>query len=134
VGELKDAGLKVTAEEQESDQPKGRVMSQSPPGGSTVDRGSRVTITVSKGQPQVAVPNVIGQNEENARAALEDAGFKVKVTKKESADQPDGTVLSQRPASGDRPKGSTVTIVVASTPPADGTPQGTGISNGQGSP
>jgi serine/threonine-protein kinase len=100
------------------------VLSQSPPGGSTVDRGSRVTITVSKGVSKVPVPSVVGQTEDEARATLGSEGFKVKVKQRESADDPEGTVIEQSPASGDQPKGSTVTIVVATAPPADGTPQG----------
>ena len=132
VGALQDAGLKVTAEESESDQPKGRVLSQSPAGGTTVDRGSRVTINVSKGRPDVAVPNVVGQSEDEARAALEADGFKVNVTQRESADDPEGTVISQRPASGERPRGSTITIVVATAPPEEAPPEGEGLSNEQG--
>jgi serine/threonine-protein kinase len=132
VGALKDAGLKVTAEEQDSDQPKGRVLSQSPTGGTTVDKGSRVTITVSKGPPEVSVPNVVGEQEDAARSDLEGAGFKVKVVQRETPDGQEGTVLDQRPGAGtDQKKGSTVTIVVATAPPADGTPQGQGLSNGQ---
>jgi serine/threonine-protein kinase len=79
----------------------------------------------------VSVPNVVGEPEDMARGDLEAAGFKVKVVQRESADKSPGTVLDQRPGAGtDQKKGSTVTIVVATAPPADGTPQGGGISNG----
>ncbi|MEA2405624.1 MAG: eukaryotic-like serine/threonine-protein kinase [Thermoleophilaceae bacterium] len=135
VAALQDAGLKVTAEEQESAQPKGRVISQSPTGGTTVDRGSRVTITVSQGQPKVSVPDVRGETEDMARSDLIAAGFKVKVVHRESADQPAGQVFEQRPGGNtDQPKGSTVTILVATAPPANGTPPGTTPPTGTATP
>jgi beta-lactam-binding protein with PASTA domain len=119
-GTLEDLGLNVTTDLQTSDTPKGKVFAQSPGGNTTVDKGSRVTITVSKGPEQVDVPNVVGQAKADARATLTDAGFKVKVVEQESADQPEGNVLRQSPASGKRDKGSPVTIFVAKAPPGTG--------------
>jgi serine/threonine-protein kinase len=118
---LQDSGLNVTAELATSDSPKGEVIDQSPPGGTTVNKGSRVTITVSKGPEKVQVPDVVGQLETDARATLTDAGFKVKVVDQESADRPEGTVLRQSPPSGGKQdKGSTVTIFVAVAPAGTG--------------
>src|SRR5204862_4509954 len=48
-GALEDAGFKVTVEKQESDKPKDQVIAQNPGGGLSVNKGSRVTITISKG-------------------------------------------------------------------------------------
>jgi serine/threonine-protein kinase len=97
------------------------VTAQSPGGGTTVDKGSRVTLTVSKGPEKVVVPDVVGQSRADARATLTDAGFKVKVVEEESADQPEDTVLRQSPASGGKAdKGSAVTIFVAVAPPGTG--------------
>jgi serine/threonine-protein kinase len=50
VTELRDAGFAVTVAEQETDLPGqvGRVLSQSPSGGTRVERGSEVTITVGR--------------------------------------------------------------------------------------
>ena len=53
-------GLKVSVREESSDQPKDDVVSQDPAGGTQVDSGSRVTITVSTGPEQVEVPDVTG--------------------------------------------------------------------------
>jgi eukaryotic-like serine/threonine-protein kinase len=123
-GTLEDLGLNVTPTFVNSASPKDEVVSQTPGGGATVDKGSRVTITVSKGPEKVEVPNVVGQDKADARATLSDAGFKVKVVEQESADQPEGTVLRQSPSSGKQDKGSTVTIFVATAPA--GTGQGPG--------
>ena len=121
TGTLEDLGLNVTQELTNSDSaPKGQVIAQSPPGNTTVVKGSRVTITVSKGPEKVDVPNVVGQSKADARATLQDAGFKVKAVEQETADQPEGTVLRQSPSTGKQDKGSTVTIFVAVAPPGTG--------------
>src|SRR4051812_40433982 len=120
---LEDLGLNVTPELENSDSPKDQVIAQTPTGNSVVDKGSRVTITVSKGPEKVDVPDVVGQSKADARATLEDAGFKVKVVEQESADQPEGTVLRQSPPSGSKEdKGSSVTIYVATAPPSSSGP------------
>jgi beta-lactam-binding protein with PASTA domain len=119
-GTLEDLGLNVTPELTNSDSPKGTVIAQSPGGGATVDKGSRVTITVSKGPEQVQVPDVVGQSKADARATLQDAGFKVKVVEQQTADQPEGMVLRQSPSTGKQDKGSTVTIFVSVAPPGTG--------------
>jgi serine/threonine-protein kinase len=118
---LKDAGFKVTAQLQDSDQPKGNVLSQDPVGGTSVDKGSTVTIQVSKGPQKVDVPDVVGQNKDDARTTLGGAGFKVKLIKKPSATDPVNTVIKQSPSGGSQAvKGSTVTIYVAVPPNGNG--------------
>jgi beta-lactam-binding protein with PASTA domain len=116
---IKDAGLNLTQESVDSDQPKGRVIAQDPDGGSTVDKGTRVAIQVSRGPQKVSVPDVLGQDQSDAEATLRDAGFKVKVDERETADATQfGTVLRQTPPAGsEQVKGSTVTIIVGVAPP-----------------
>jgi eukaryotic-like serine/threonine-protein kinase len=117
---LEDAGLKVIAELANSDTPKGKVVSQDPVGGATANKGTRVTITVSKGPEKVVVPDVVTQTKADARAALRDAGFKVKVVKQES-ELPEGTVVRQSPPANTKAvKGSVVTIYVAIPPSGTG--------------
>ncbi len=94
-----------------------RVIAQDPSGRSQAEQGTTVQIQVSIGPEQLAVADVTGKSEDDARAALEGAGFKVAVEQKESADEDPGAVLSQTPAKGQQaPRGSTVTITVASEP------------------
>lgn len=96
---------------QDSDQPEGMVLSQSPNSGTTVDEGSKVNITVSNGMVQV--PNVVGNTEAQANATLINAGFNVQVINQPSSD-PAGTVLAQSPNGGSKAqKGAQVTITVA---------------------
>ena len=65
---LRDEGFGVSVAEQESDEPEGDVISQSPAGGTELARGETVTITVSTGRPQVDVPDVIGLSERSANS------------------------------------------------------------------
>ncbi|MBC3842004.1 PASTA domain-containing protein [Streptacidiphilus sp. 4-A2] len=90
--------------------PAGSVASQSP-SGSSAPAGSTISLTVSSGPPQVAVPDVTGDTEDQARAALTAAGFKVKTHKFLPFGDP--TVTTQDPTGGSQaPQGSTVTITL----------------------
>ncbi|MEI6372299.1 MAG: Stk1 family PASTA domain-containing Ser/Thr kinase, partial [Actinomycetes bacterium] len=74
---------KVTAVN--SDQPEGYVLASEPSSGTQVPEGSSVAISVSNGK--VAVPDVQGKTEAQARSDLANAGFEVNVVNQE-----DGTV------------------------------------------
>jgi beta-lactam-binding protein with PASTA domain len=118
---LRDEGLDVAVDEQESDEPEGDVISQSPSGGSTVARGETVTITVSTGRPQVAVPDVVGMGEGRASGRLSGAGL-TPVTQERPVTDPaqDGVVIEQRPGAGTEvDEGSQVVIVIGVLEPED---------------
>jgi beta-lactam-binding protein with PASTA domain/predicted Ser/Thr protein kinase len=111
---LRDEGLEVAVEEQESDEPEGDVISQSPGAGAKVTRGDRVTITVSTGRPQVDVPDVVGMSEERATARLSSAGL-TPVRQERPVTDPaqDGVVIEQRPGAGTEvDQGRQVVIVI----------------------
>jgi serine/threonine-protein kinase len=114
---LVKAGFKVTEQERNDDNvPKDHVIETQPSEGTPLDRGSQVTLVVSKGPEQVAVPNEVGKNLDDARNDLENAGFKVSVTRQESSTQPADTVLAQNPPGGQADKGSTVALTVSKEP------------------
>ncbi len=124
-GRLRDAGLGVAVQDAESTQPQGEVISQSPQGGASVSKGSRVTITVSKGTPQVDVPDVTGLSAASAVAKLRAAGLKpVKKERATTNQDEDGQVLDERPGGGSQvDKGRSVVIVVGKfKQPAQTTP------------
>ena len=127
---LKDAGFKVKLVRQFSDAVRAdRVIAQSPSAESSVEQGRTVQIMVSKGSEQVAVPDVVGKSEDDARATLESAGFDVAVRRRESADEKSGAVLAQTPGAGENaPNGSRVTITVAEQPAKVGVPDVAGRS------
>jgi serine/threonine-protein kinase len=112
---LHDAHLEVQVDEAESeDVAEGDVISQSPGAGAKLSRGSTVTITVSKGKPQVTVPDVVGMKEGKANSALSRAGLTPVREEREVTDPTqDGVVIEERPGSGSQvDKGTQVVIVV----------------------
>ncbi|MFG3255886.1 Stk1 family PASTA domain-containing Ser/Thr kinase [Streptomyces sp. NPDC048172] len=107
--ELREEGFKVrvAAKRVFSEEDKGTVARQSPADGAVREKGATVTLTVSKGQDMVEVPDVEDSSEDEARTALEDAGFKVTVRRLFVSD----TVFNQSPDAGEEaPRGSEVTI------------------------
>ncbi len=113
-GRLQKVGLQSSEREENStDVEKGRVISASPGEGEKVDKGSSVSLTVSSGPEQVDVPDVTGKNFDEASSTLQNAGFKVTTTAKESDKDP-GTVLSQNPKGGTQAdSGATIALTVA---------------------
>jgi serine/threonine-protein kinase len=80
------------------------------------DKGSTVTIFVSSGAAPLKVPDVVGQDEGQARGALERAGFtNVTVTRRPDNTAPVGRVLDQNPTgNADATKDAPVTLIVSS--------------------
>jgi eukaryotic-like serine/threonine-protein kinase len=124
---VQKAGLEPSQREENSDTvAKGKVTSVSPAEGQKVDKGSSVTLVVSSGKPQAAVPDVTGKSFDEAQSTLQAAGFKVTRTDKESSKDP-GTVLSQNPKGGTQTDaGSAVALTVAKEPAAGPVPDVTG--------
>jgi serine/threonine-protein kinase len=112
--ELSEAGLRAVVNRVESDKPEDEVTGQDPAEGTSVDEGTRVTISVSEGPPEeVSVPNVEGQSLAEARDTLQDAGFRVSVDEQATTvEEEDDTVLSQSPSGGQHPRGTRVTLTV----------------------
>ncbi|MET9023017.1 Stk1 family PASTA domain-containing Ser/Thr kinase [Actinopolymorpha sp. NPDC004070] len=119
---LEEAGFRVRdKEDKQSSKPGGEVTKVDPPEGSLVLKNSLVTIYHSTGLTEV--PDVTKKDEGEAKAILEDAGFKVRTIREENADADPGTVLSQIPEAGARREaGTRVTIVVAKEPKATSEP------------
>jgi serine/threonine-protein kinase len=117
VQALNDVNLKATKHEVFSQKPVGKVISQDPPAGEQVVEGTEIVLDVSRGAKQVAVPNVVGMSEDNAKTTLQQAGFEVSSTSAPSDSTPEGIVSDQSPDGGTQAtKGSTVTITVSSGP------------------
>jgi eukaryotic-like serine/threonine-protein kinase len=107
----------------------GRVISQSPDPGQKIERGSVVTIVVSKGPAPVEVPDVVGQLGADARATLEAFGFAVKRLEEFSTSVPKGEVIRTNPQPGTvAARGSTVTMVVSLGPKTFPMPDVVGMS------
>src|SRR4029079_10087969 len=83
---------------------------QTPKPDAKAEKDDTVTIIVSRGPPQVAVPSVVGRDIDSARADLEQLGFIVAQNARQS-EKPQNEVLDQSPKAGSTiAKGSTVTL------------------------
>ena len=92
---------------------RGLAIGTEPPAGTSVDCQSTVTLVVSEGPNLVTLPDVVGQQEETARAELERLGFLVDVDP-ENSDEPERTVIGQDPGGGSRlPRGDRITLIVS---------------------
>ena len=97
-----EAGLVVAVEGARSSVKvaQGRVLEQTPPPQASLRRGDTVTVVLSSGPDDVAVPKVVGQAADRAVEQLQRAPLLLKVTTKDvfSDDVPKGRVVSQAPA------------------------------------
>jgi serine/threonine-protein kinase len=114
---LTDAGVEVTSVEEFSDSvDKGDVIGIAErDGGGNWRPGDTVTLRVSKGPQLFDVPNVVGKTRDQAKQALEGAGFEVSYNASWNL-FPDAVtqVTSQNPAAqSQRPKGTTVTLSIS---------------------
>jgi len=93
--------------------PAGIVISQDPSGGTPVDTGSTINLVVSLGRP--VVPNVVGQAQASAVAAIEAIdGLTAAAAYQYHNTVPAGLVISQDPAGGTSvDTGTTVSILVS---------------------
>jgi serine/threonine-protein kinase len=108
--ELTSAGLIVNSKYEYSDSiPIGTVISQTPSDVTSVGKGEKIELVISKGPSKIFIPNVYSLSELAATKILEDLGFVVKpkyIAKKKLV-----TNISPKPGTSVSP-GSTVTITL----------------------
>ena len=112
LNELQDAGFSVKPKYEFSETKlAGEVISQTPVGGGTADKGSKITLVISKGTQYAYIPNIFSIEEAKAVRALKDLELKVVVKKIGAKSVKKVTNIS--PKVGTKVKrGSTVTITV----------------------
>jgi hypothetical protein len=112
VATLEQAGLRAEREDVETNEPPDTVVDEDPAAGTRVEKGTTVTLSVSRSGP-VVVPGVVGSSESDASAELEKR-FKVEVrTSPVSDPSQDHVVLDQFPdADVQATPGDTVTLTV----------------------
>jgi hypothetical protein len=106
--------LRVTvSREEDPDVAEGLVIRTEPPALTLVDKGAAVTVVVASGKATFEVPNMVGSNESDARAAL--SALVVAVTSQDlpAGDPSNGKVTAQSIAAGEQVRfGSKITITV----------------------
>ncbi|HEX3454764.1 MAG TPA: PASTA domain-containing protein, partial [Gaiellaceae bacterium] len=130
TAELQQLGFNVATQPTDSTKPKGSVVDTNPKPGSSVQRGSQVTLLTSKGPQTAFVPNVLGFSAALAVQTVRAAGFKPVVQQQDTSDQAqDGIVLSESPEQSTQVTlGSPVTIFVGHYVPSGPT----GATGGSG--
>jgi eukaryotic-like serine/threonine-protein kinase len=115
---LDDRGFDVALKPVPSAAPRNQVVEQDPIAtnlsGDKAEEGSTVTLSVSSGPAIVAVPDVTGLAEEEARKRLENAGFPVTVQQQFSKTVPRGEAIGTEPAAGTQfSTGQPVTLLIS---------------------
>lgn len=117
---LQDDGFLVSVQTKPDAQvAEGLVINTNPAAGIFVDKGKVVTLNVSSGPEQVAVPDLSGKTLDQATALLTAAGFVVNpnVAEKASTEELLDKVVAQDPsANANLAKGSTITLTLGSGP------------------
>lgn len=97
---LTGAGLNTVRQDTFNDAAVGVVLDQDPKGGASVQKGSAVTLTVSKGPEPFAMPDVRNRPCSEAKATLESKGLTVAINSKSHAQCGSNKVLDQDPLPG----------------------------------
>lgn len=97
VSKIEEAELKVEIKEENSDKMEsGKVIKVEPAEKEEVPAGSTVKVYVSIGLEQKEVPNLIGKTVEEAKAAITNAGLKLKrIDTKADSSKPNNTIIAQ---------------------------------------
>jgi serine/threonine-protein kinase len=125
---IEEAGLTpVVRLVSNSDVEEGVVFGQNPTEGTRVDKETVVRIDVSSGKPEVTIPSVVGQTDDDAVAELTRGGLVAQVVEVNS-DRDVGTVTAQKPAAGVTVvEGTTVRINVSKGPKPAAIPNVVGL-------
>jgi serine/threonine-protein kinase len=120
IARLQAAGFRVDSYPVASSRPRGLVLTQRPPAGTRVPRGTPIRINVSLGpgsRPLRVVPDVVGKTETQAKSILAQVGFTVRTVTQPTASSTSGSVVvDQKPAAGNKaPAGSQVLIYLGSS-------------------
>ncbi len=109
--------LDLTEEEAYSEEvAEGHVISQSLQSGERVNHSTPITLTVSKGREPMAVPNMVGEEEADAVAAIENAELTASTEYAFSDTIAKGVVIDQVPKDGTLFRGDSVTLTISKGP------------------
>jgi serine/threonine-protein kinase len=114
---LEQRGLKLgeqTTQETSDSSRVGTIISSSPAAGVDAPGGSAVAVVVGTKQTTVAVPDVTGQSEDQAKQTLANSGFTSVQTQNVDGGGQEGSVVGTNPAAGTRvAPGTTITLQIS---------------------
>jgi serine/threonine-protein kinase len=115
----------------DASKPEGQVLDQDPSAGTELSKGSVVKLVVNSTAELVDVPDVVGDQRDEATRKIDAAGLVPNVVA-QASDKPEGEVLSQDPEANQQlTKGDKVTITVSSGPGEQQIPDVSGMSPDQ---
>jgi eukaryotic-like serine/threonine-protein kinase len=135
--ELQQLGFNVGRQEADSTKPAGTVIDTSPKPGTSLPRGSQVTLTISRGPQTAPIPDVRGYSVAVAVGTIKAAGFKPVLVRQDIPDQAeDGLVIGESPEHDTQaPLGTTVTLTIGHyVNPGPTGPGGPGPTGPSGTP
>ena len=116
---LEDDGLEVekkVKEETSDDVDEGKVIGTDPEIGESVKEGTKVTLIVSKGSEKIEIEDYTGEDVDDVKAKLEEAGIKVVIDKKDVASsegKKENTIIDQDVDAGEKlGDGDTITLII----------------------
>ena len=120
--QLEKLGFEVanTSKEKDSDKiDEGKVISTSPKIGKTVKKGTKITLTISKGKGSIEVEDYTGYDYEKIKEAFEEIGVTVEIDYEEHStddNMKDGEIVSQSVEKGEElKKGDSIKLTVVKT-------------------
>ncbi|MEU0239666.1 Stk1 family PASTA domain-containing Ser/Thr kinase [Nocardiopsis sp. NPDC006198] len=124
VSTLNEAGFENVTPEQRSDDSvaEGSAIGTDPPAGDDASPDTAITLYISSGPDQVAVPDLRGMTRGGAESALGQVGLSASFQEQETSDQPEGTVISQSPEAAQMVAPNTTVTVTIATAPAEEEP------------
>ncbi|HEV8572471.1 MAG TPA: Stk1 family PASTA domain-containing Ser/Thr kinase [Actinomycetota bacterium] len=111
-----EAGLQLALSSQafSSTVPAGHIINQDPEPGARAEKGSELSVVLSRGPQLVEIPSVRGKPEQQARKELRGLGLVVNVDRQYHDKVPQGDVIDQNPSAGTTIEvGKTVKLVVS---------------------
>jgi eukaryotic-like serine/threonine-protein kinase len=112
--QIKAAGLNPVRNNESSSVKAGLVISTSPDNGNSVAKNSNVTVNVSTGPANIALPNLTGSLASQAEQQLRTLGFtNVNPVQDEQSTAQSGTVDHMTPAPGNYPPNQQITLYVS---------------------
>lgn len=111
---LSDAGFSICVTQREINDSvdENTILVQTPEGGTKLEKGSTINVTVSEKSIETDVPDVTNYDKTLAIEILQNSGFRVETTEKETTDFADNTVMKQS-VTGKAKTGTVITLTIA---------------------
>ena len=124
-----EIGIRQSGTESSNTVEKGKVISQSVKEGEEIEKHTTVDVVISSGAETFDMPDVIEQEEDDAKTALEELGLVVKTEEQYDSSVAKGKVISSTPKAKEQvAEGMEVTLVISKGPQSVKVPDLSGLT------